>query len=466
MLDNLKRGSMDKFLDMPILGIFFRYLKVKQMLGRIEKEFTMSKAALREYQLFRLKEVVAHAYDHIPMYREKWKAAGVQPDDIEAIEDLSRLPIITKDDIRSVSLEERIKQLGSNKNCHIFSTTGSSGTPLEVLYDREKGFYEIAEISAASINLHFGLNLKRGMSIMVMDDDALEVLPMMEFSHAKKYLFDAKDEVENHIRQINTIKPDYLMTYPSVLKNISIKLQTEKKTIHQPKLLFTTAETHDAHTRKIIHDTFTGKILDGYAATEVGLMAVECEKHNGLHVLSYKTIIEIVDNDNRILSPGETGNVVATDLTNMAFPMIRYSGVGDLASYTTDQCSCHLASLPLLKRIEGRKMDTILLPGNRIVHPFKLTTLMLDIPDVNKFQIRQEKEDKIRVLIVARANQHPIGHAGGNGKAYQELKNRFHSVVGNEVAVDFEYVDDIPRKNNSHKFQLVVSKVHEQSNLM
>ena len=460
LLDNIKRGFMDKLIDLPVLGIFFKYMKIKQMLGRIEKEFAMNETVLREYQLSRLKEVAVRAYENIPMYRKKWKAAGVRPEDLETLEDLSKFPVITKDDIRSVSVEEIINQSGHRKNYHVFRTTGSSGMPLAVLYDREKSFYEIAEISSASINLHFGLNLKTGMSIMVMDDDALEVLPAMEFSQAKKYLFDAKDDVEKHIRQINTVKPDYLMTYPSVLKNISIKLQAEKQTIHQPALLFTTAETHDAHTRKIIQETFKGKILDGYAATEMGLMAVECDRHNGLHVLPYKSIIEIVDNQNRMLPPGETGNVVVTDLNNMALPIIRYSGMGDLASYRTEVCACRMARYPLLKRIEGRKMDTILLPGDKIVHPFKLTSLMLDLPDVNKFQIRQEEKNIIRVLIVEKNSQEAMGGSRGTGEAYQELKNRFQSVVGSDVAVDFEYVDDILPKNNTHKFQLVVSKVH------
>lgn len=207
--------------------------------------------------------------------------------------------------------------------------------------------------------MHFHLNLKKGMSILVLDEEAMEILPALEFPRMKKYLFDALDGVESHIEQINRVRPDYLATYPSILKTIALKVQAGKIKIHQPQLLLTTGETHDGHTRKIISDTFTGELLDGYAATETGVVAIECPAHHGLHVLGYKAIIEIVGDDGNLLPPGEIGNVIVTDLKSGAFPLIRYSGMGDIAGYhqgDRERCRCLYRRFPVSAESKGDEL--------------------------------------------------------------------------------------------------------------
>ncbi|MRR17550.1 MAG: phenylacetate--CoA ligase family protein [Deltaproteobacteria bacterium] len=452
---------MDSLLDVPLAGIVFKLLKIRQKLGQIKKEILLSEDELRIYQLQTLKKLMAHAYARIPLYREKWKTAGVGPDNLRSLADLCKFPIITKEDVRNAPLADIMAAGQPRTKYHIFKTTGSSGEPVSILYDRDRGFYEIAEISTFSINMHFRLNLKKGMSILVLDEEAMEILPALEFPRMKKYLFDALDGVERHIEQINRVRPDYLVTYPSILKTIALKVQAEKIRIHQPKLLLTTGETHDGHTRKVISDTFTGELLDGYAATETGVVAIECPAHHGLHVLGYKAIIEIVDDGGNLLPPGEIGNVIVTDLKSGAFPLIRYSGMGDIAGYHPggrEGCRCHLSALPRLSRIEGRRIDSIILPDQTVIHPFKLTLLMQDIPEISKFQIRQEKRDEVVVLIVASLERG--GRISSDAPAWINLKDRLASVLGNDVAVNIKFVDEIPRHEHSHKIPTVVSLVH------
>jgi len=238
-------------------------------------------------------------------------------------------------------------------------------------------------------------------------------------------------------------------------------VQNEKLNIHQPRFILTTAESLDGHTRKIINDLFTGELLDVYACTEAGILATECPKHNGLHVLAYKTIIEIVDDNNKILPPGQYGNVIVTDLHNTAFPLIRYSGMGDIAGYKHEKCQCKLTALPLLKSIEGRRIDSFILPGNKIIHPFKLTIIMQDVPGVNKFQIRQEKIDEIRILIVKSSSESANRLSMNDNHEYMNLQKKFLAVLGNDVTVKFDFVDEIPRQENSHKIPPVVSLVNK-----
>ena len=174
----------------------------------------------------------------------------------------------------------------------------------------------------------------------------------------------------------------------------------------------------------------------------------------------YRAIIEIVDDEGRPVPPGQSGNVVATDLVNRAFPLIRYSGMGDIAGYRPGRCTCGLRALPLLDRIEGRKIDSILLPDNRIVHPYRLTLLVQDLPGVQKFQIRQETQDEILVLIVRDPAGAREASSAEDLPPYRELKKRLQDVLGGGMTVRLRFVDDIPRSENSHKYQTVVSLVH------
>lgn len=446
---------------MPAVGLFFRYTKIRRMLGRIEKELSMGEDELRAYQLFKLRKVMAHAYNHVALYRTKWDDAGVRPDDLKTLGDLVKFPVITKDDLRDIVFDGGLPKNGPSRDGYLFKTSGSTGVPINIVYNRDRGFYEIAVMSHYSLNQHLKTNLKMGMIISVLDDDAIDLLPTREFPGAKRFVVDALDSPDHHIERINDMKPDYLGTYPSVLKNIAVRAQEKKLTLHQPKILLTSGESQDVHTRKIIKDTFAGALLDCYISTEAGVMAAECLKHNGLHVLSYKSIVEITDDHYKAVPVGQTGNVVVTDLNNLAFPVIRYAGMGDIAGYKTEKCDCHLKNLPLLTRIEGRKVDSFVLPGNKVIHPFMLTLLMQDVPGVKKFQIRQEKKTEIKILIVKYPSPSSGEVAAGHSPSNEKLKARFQSIVGKEVKVLFEYVADIPRKNDSHKFQTVVSLVQK-----
>ncbi len=453
----------DKWLDVPAAGLLFKILKIRQKLRQIQDAIGMDEARLGEYRLEQLKSVMAHAWSQIPLYREKWRAAGLRPEDVQSLDDLAKFPILSKEELRNAPPAAT----GLSRDRHyVFKTTGSSGSPISIAYDRDKGFYEIALISTFSINLHFQLRLKKGMSILVLDDEAMEILPAIEFPRFKKFLFDALEPVENQIAHINRVRPDYLVTYPSVLKNIALRVQAEQIKIHQPALLMTTGESHDDHTRKIIGQTFAGELIDGYAATETGVIAVECPRHNGLHVLDYRAIVEIVDDEGRPAPPGQSGNVVVTDLVNRAFPLIRYSGMGDIAGYRPGRCTCGLRALPLLDRIEGRKIDSILLPDNRIVHPYRLTLLVQDLPGVQKFQIRQETQDEILVLIVRDPAGAREASSAEDLPPYRELKKRLQDVLGGGMTVRLRFVDDIPRSENSHKYQTVVSLVHSRGRFL
>ncbi len=93
----------DKWLDVPAAGLLFKILKIRQKLRQIQDAIGMDEARLGEYRLEQLKSVMALAWDRIPLYREKWQAAGLCPDDVQSLDDLAKFPIISKEDVRSAA---------------------------------------------------------------------------------------------------------------------------------------------------------------------------------------------------------------------------------------------------------------------------------------------------------------------------------------------------------------------------
>jgi phenylacetate-CoA ligase len=397
------------------------------------------------------------------LYRRKWDEAGVKPEDIESLDDLYKLPITTKDDFRHNYPDGILSKEFKPEDCHIVGTSGSTGSPVKIFLDREKGFFELAVSSKGLVNKYVGFKIRKAISIVVTDEDALEILATKEFRQAIKFVFDALDTPENHIKTINKVKPDFIFTYPSVLRNISILVRENGIKLVRPKLIVTVGETMDPPTRRMIEETFKCEILDAYGSTEVGLIGIECHRHEGIHLVPWKVIVEIVDDNGNPVPPGTPGKVLVTDLFSKATPIIRYSGLGDIATLKKTYCSCGIKS-PVLERIEGRVVDSIVLPDKKIIHPFSLTLALQDIPFVSKFQIRQEKIDKIDILLVKEKNTGAKKASFSKGSPlWNKIMKRYQKILGDKVKIHIKTVPDIPRRPGSHKYATVVSLIKKES---
>jgi phenylacetate-CoA ligase len=139
-----------------------------------------------------------------------------------------------------------------------------------------------------------------------------------------------------------------------------------------------------------------GKVFDQYGAREM-YVASECREHAGYHVHAEVVIVEVVDSNDRPCAPGERGRVLVTDLSNHAFPFVRYE-VGDVAvAGAPEPCACGV-TLPRLQRIEGRVSDLVVL-RDRILTAPGFCHLFTAVDGVRSFQVRQDASDRIRVLI-------------------------------------------------------------------
>lgn len=465
------KGIGGRLLKLTGLDNAVHAVPYARCLRRINGLMQLDERQLRQFQQQRLRTIVRYAYDNVELYRRKWRQAGVHPDDIQSDEDLKRLPIITKDDLREGFPDDIRSREFRRDDCFMVGTSGSTGTPVRTFVDLDKAMVDfslsepryMADLPPVTVprmvrdwlirrNIRF-------MSIFVDNELAYETLYARVFSMMRHTVVDCLQPPSVHIAQLNAKKPRYLHTYASVLRNVCIAAREGGVQVHRPELIFTTGEVADPHLRALVNETLGPGLLDSYASVEFGFIACECPRHEGLHVFTWKVLVELLDEEGREVPDGQAGRVVVTDLFNRATPLIRYNGLGDYAIRKDLPCSCG-RPLPLLARIEGRMVDSVILPNGQTVHPYSLTLALEDVPHLHKFQIRQERSDYIRVLLVKDRTQEgrTVSFSPG-GAVGQSILGRLRTILKNQVKVELETMEDIPKSPGHRKHATVVSLV-------
>ncbi len=189
-------------------------------------------------------------------------------------------------------------------------------------------------------------------------------------------------------------------------------------------------------------------VINRYGCRELGYIASECDSHHGLHIAADHVVVEIVDENGQSCKPGKLGEIVVTDLDNLAFPLIRYK-IGDISIISDRTCECG-RGLPLLEKVEGRTFDLIVgINGNKVTGSF-WTLLRHNIKGIKKIQVIQKNEKSIKIKIV-----------GNNDFTSDEaamIERITKEKLGEGMIVSVETVKDISL-TKSGKFRWVISEV-------
>jgi phenylacetate-CoA ligase len=425
---------------------------------------------IQRYQLNRLKRLVSYAYQNVPLYRRKYDAAGVKPGDIRTLEDFQRLPLLTKSELQAGFPSEILSRRVNPDHCYIVSTSGQSGSPVK-LYRRKielsilPALYLLAYPWIPSlVRFLTGVNAGRKTTLILPEDEsydlyrAVKSLSGIPLRLRNKYQYIATEaDPADQLKAISEHRPDVIASDLTALRNMVTFAQNKGLPIPPAKLLFIGSELIDSHARAQLNEAFGARIIEHYGSEEAGTIAFECRQGEGLHLVWRTNYLELLA-DERPAPAGTTGEVVVTNLMNRATPIIRYSGMGDLATISPALCKCGRKS-PLLKMIDGRKVDTFILPDGRIIHPFNLTVPMEHIPNVWRYQIRQEQTALIRVLVTI--NNHCEAPAIEDlAEMRRRIRSGLHEILGEEVLIEVDVVDDIPAPSGARaKAKPVISLV-------
>jgi phenylacetate-CoA ligase len=199
--------------------------------------------------------------------------------------------------------------------------------------------------------------------------------------------------------------------------------------------------------RKNIENVFSCEVYDGYGLNDGGISAYECPEHNGLHIDTERSIMEIVDDDGTQIEDG-IGKIVATSLYNYAMPFIRYD-TGDMGHIISDECGCGRGS-KLLKEVIGRSVDILQTPEGKAVHGWFLLYIFWKYgKGIKEYQVIQDRLDHLLIKMV-------IEDGFEENQLYvvqQILKQK-----SNAWSVDFVFVNKIER-TKAGKYKFIISEL-------
>jgi phenylacetate-CoA ligase len=412
--------------------------------------------ALRELQEAKLRRIVQHAYWHVPYYREVMDREGIRPEDIRTLEDLSRLPLLSKQDVRDNLYFDLMSDSHRKQDVYRITTSGSTGQPLVAWADRHQLELRWAATlrSQEWTGYRFGDRTVRlwhqtiGMDRKQVFKEKLDAL-LCRRRFVPAFELDARG-VRAMERLIRGHRPTLVDGYAEsfhYLARTGLDASLQKLGIRG---LMSSAQTLDAESRHAIEGAFGARVFDKYGSREFSGIAYECEQHGGHHVVAESYHVEILVNG-RPAEPGELGEVVITDLTNYVMPFIRYR-IGDLA-YAVDNaqpCACG-RGLPRIGAVEGRVQSMIVgtnavaMPGTFFAHLLKDYGYALA-----RFQIEQPAMGELVLRYVPAARFHP--------RVLDELFAEFRKYLGEDMAIRGEPVDKIDMVRTG-KHQAVINRV-------
>jgi phenylacetate-CoA ligase len=226
-------------------------------------------------------------------------------------------------------------------------------------------------------------------------------------------------------------------------------LQNHGVTRCRPKAIVATSMMLLEHERRLIEDAFQCKVTNRYGCEEVGLVACECEQHQGMHLNLPHVYVEFLDANDQPVKAGEPGKIVVTDLNNKAMPLIRYR-VEDVGIFTEEPCECG-RGFPILKHLEGRVADFLKLPdGGQVAGISLVERTLTRVPGVEQMQLVQDRLNHIRI--------HRVKGNDYTQETDVTLLRAMRETFGEQVALDIVDVAGIPQEP-SGKYRFSICKV-------
>ncbi len=334
---------------------------------KAKKGVEMSRKRIDEVKNRRFRRIIRYVYENCPFYRRKFKSAGVDVDKIRNVEDISKIPFTTKQELRE-AYPLKIICVPKEKVVRIQMSGGTTGQPVIVPYTRRdveqwkemvlRAFYIAGITSKDVIQITPAFGLWNGGFGFHFAADAINafIIPIGPGNTRNQLRF---------MRDFGTTVLCSTASYPLRLIEVANEMGIDLKELELEKMLLG-AEPWSDEMRRIIENEFDVKTYDIPGLTEmggVGTVGFECPERNGLHMWEDNYVVEVIDPETgEVLDDGEEGEVVYTALNREAMPLIRYRSGEVSAVVSREPCDCGIEHMTL-KRIRGRTDDMIIYRG-------------------------------------------------------------------------------------------------------
>ncbi|MBE6934387.1 MAG: phenylacetate--CoA ligase [Ruminococcaceae bacterium] len=363
---------------------------------------TMPAAQIRELQNERLLKQVRHVWDNVPYYRKKMEEKGVTPDDIRSLDDLHKLPFLTKDDLRE-AYPYGLMGTPLSECVRIHSTSGTTGKRVVAFYTQhDVDLWEdccARAITAAGgttedvCQVAYGYGLFTGGAGLHGGSHKVGCLTLPMSS----------GNTERQLQFMCDLGSTILCCTPSYAAYLaeSIEEQGLRDQIKLKAGIFG-AEAWSEDMRHDIENKLGIKAYDIYGLTETSGpgVAFECEEQTGMHINEDHFIAEIIDPDTgEVLPEGNKGELVFTAITKEAFPLLRYR-TKDICVLSRKKCSCGRTHVKMSKPM-GRSDDMLIIRGVN-VFPSQIETVLMQQGYPANYQIivdRVNHSDTFEIMV-------------------------------------------------------------------
>jgi phenylacetate-CoA ligase len=397
---------------------------------------------------------MTYVYERAPFYRRKFDDAGIRPEHIKTLEDVSRIPFTIKEELRR-SQEEHppfgdFHCIPPEEGVRVFQTTGTTGTPVRSLlskkdwlvnyYDQFMYFmygYGITKADIIFIPFNYGLYLAWWGIHSSFEQGGVLVIPGGGQS--------SEDRIKNILEWKPTVicgTPTYILFLGEVAKKMGVDLS--KTTV---RVVITAGEpgAQVPSTKKLIETTWGAKNYDDIGSTEISNFGFECISQKGTHVVESMFLAEVIDPvTGKTLAPGQEGELVLTNLCCESMPLIRWR-MGDIVKFNVKKCDCGRTSLRLEGGIIGRADDMFQFGGVNIF-PSAIENFVRGTKEFsNEYQVIAPKMGSGKHLRIRVEPSSPALSQEEMDRAVKSFKEIFKFRIGVSPDVEVVKIGELPR---------------------
>jgi len=407
---------------------------------------------LRAYQDERLRLVIRHAWETVPYYRDVMDERRLTPSDIQCADDLHKLPVLTKEDVRAQG-DRLISSEYPKRTLRQVWTSATTSSPLAVCWDHAVDLMNHACYMRARrwAGVPFGVpfaSMHGGPAVPITQKGP----PFWRYNPKWHQVFFSTlhlsdENLVHYIAELRRFGARAFETYPSCAYVVAKFLESREDYLPLDAVILT-GEPLFAHERESIEERFQAEIFDAYGQAERVSFSSECTAHTGQHLAAEYGITEFLSEDGERVGPGAPGLLVGTGLHNMAMPLIRYV-VGDVGSYSEKPCPCGRPHR-LMRELTSRVGDLLVTPDGRMIPSRMISWAVRAIEDVSLWRVTQERPDEILIEVVREA---PL-----TAEDIENAREYLGRRLGPDVHAEIVRVDDLPRTARG-KFRHAISKV-------
>ena len=414
------------------------------------KEETLPREEIEKIQLERLQETVSRVYAKVAPYRKKMDEAGIKPEDIKTLSDLSKLPFVTKQDMRD-NYPFGLFAVDKDSLVRIHASSGTTGKPTVVGYTENDLKYwtecvsriacmggasshDVAQICfgygmfTGALGLHYGL-----------ENIGAAIVPSSTGNSQKQIMY-----MQDFETSLLVATPSYALRLAEVAKEMGVDPANDLKV----KIALVGSELLTDAMREEMHKVWGKDILitSNYGMSELMGPGVsgECLEHCGMHINEDYFIPEIIDpKTGEVLPAGETGELVITCIRKEGIPLIRYR-TKDITRLYYEPCKCG-RTFCRMENLSGRSDDMLKIRGVN-VFPSQIEEVILSVEELGPhYEIILEREGYLDKLTVKVELAHSTDSFPVLERISKEVRNKLKVMLGLDAKILLESPNTLQR---------------------